>query len=185
MKRTFPIVVAGFLAAALAGCGGGSTASTAASTSAAASSADAGVAAAGGASAGTGTASGAADAGASAAHAALPTGMAGADAIKAGLGTDGAPIVSVIATDTTCKPVKTSIKAGKIWFKITNKGTKITELYLEKADASNTELIQVEKIRPGQSGAFSTSATAGHYMVACEPGMAGHDTQVRAAISVM
>jgi iron uptake system component EfeO len=108
--------------------------------------------------------------------------MAQADAQAGGLGTDGAPVVSVAATDTTCTPDKATISATKTWFKITNNGTKITELYLEKADS--TELIQVEKIRPGETGAFSTALTAGSFLVACESGMAGHDTQVRTPITV-
>lgn len=175
MKRTIAVLAAGLVSVTLAGCGGGSSANAAA---------PAGTSAAGAAAAPANAAGGATpdDAAASAAHAALPTGMSSADAEAAGMGSDGAPIVSVTATDTTCKPNKSSVAAGKTWFKITNKGTKITELYLEKADS--TELIQVERIRPGKSGAFSTTTMAGSYQVACEPGMSGHDTQVRTPITV-
>jgi Cupredoxin-like domain len=176
MKRTIAVLAAGLVSVTLAGCGGGSSANAAA---------PAGTSAAAPAPANAANAAGGAtpdDAASSAAHAALPTGMSSADAAAAGMGSDGAPIVSVTATDTTCKSNKSSVAAGKTWFKITNKGTKITELYLEKADS--TELIQVERIRPGKSGAFSTTTMAGSYQVACEPGMNGHDTQIRTPITV-
>jgi hypothetical protein len=175
MKRTIAVLAAGLVSVTLAGCGGGG------STNAAA---PAATSAAGGAAAPASAAGGSTpdEAAASAAHAALPTGMSSADAKSAGMGSDGAPVVSVTATDTTCKVNKSSVAAGKTWFKITNKGTKITELYLEKADS--TELVQVEDIRPGKSGAFSTTTMAGSYQVACEPGMNGHDTQVRTPITV-
>lgn len=119
---------------------------------------------------------------AQAAHDALPTGMPEAAARAAGLGTDGAPVVMVTATDTTCRPNASRIGAGKTWFEIKNTGSKITELYLEKADT--TELIQVERIRSGQSGAFATTVAAGNYLLACEPGMAGHNTQIRSSLTV-
>lgn len=173
MKRTIAVVAVGLISAALAGCGGGGAAQTAAPAGTAAD----GMAAP--AVAGGATPDAAA---ASAAHAALPTGMSSADAKAAGMGSDGAPVVSVTATDTTCKLKKSSVAAGKTWFKITNKGTKITELYLEKADS--TELVQVESVRPGKSGAFSTTTMAGSYLVACEPGMNGHDAQVRTPLTV-
>lgn len=174
MKRTIVIVAAGLISVALAGCGGGGAAKTAAPAGTAADKMAAPADAAGGATPDA--------AAASAAHAELPTGMSSADAKAAGMGSDGAPVVSVTATDTTCKLKKSSVAAGKTWFKITNKGKKITELYLEKADS--TELVQVESVRPGKSGAFSTTTTAGSYQVACEPGMNGHEDQVRTPLTV-
>jgi hypothetical protein len=110
----------------------------------------------------------------------LPQGMSVAKAVAAGMGKDGAPVVSVIGTETTCTPDKTTVPAGKVWFKITNKGKRITEMYLEAPDAK--ELAEVEKIKAGAAGAFSTTVKAGSYLVACEPGMA--DKQVRTGITV-
>ncbi|HEY6798852.1 MAG TPA: cupredoxin domain-containing protein [Kineosporiaceae bacterium] len=110
----------------------------------------------------------------------IPQGMPEAKAVAAGLGKDGAPVVSVTGTETTCVPDRTSVPAGKVWFKFTNQGTRISELYLESPDAK--ELVEVEKIKKGAGGAFRTTVKPGSYLVACEPGMA--DKQIRTAITV-
>jgi iron uptake system component EfeO len=77
-------------------------------------------------------------------------------------------------------PDKTSVPAGPVWFKLMNQGTRISELYLESADAK--ELAEVEKVKKGSGGAFKTTVKPGPYLVACEPGMA--DKQVRTGINV-
>lgn len=110
----------------------------------------------------------------------VPQGMSEAKAVAAGMGKDGKTVVSVTGTETTCVPDKTTIKAGEVWFKITNQGTRITEMYLESPDAE--ELVEIEKIKKGASGAFKTTVKPGSYLVACEPGMA--DKQVRTGITV-
>jgi hypothetical protein len=69
----------------------------------------------------------------------------------------------VTGTETTCVPDKTTLKAGQVWFKITNHGSRITELYLESPDAE--ELVEVEKIKNGPSGAFKTTVKPGSYLV--------------------
>jgi Cupredoxin-like domain len=110
----------------------------------------------------------------------IPQGMSEAKAVAAGMGKDGAPVVTVTGTETTCVPDRTSVPAGKVWFRFTNQGTRISELYLETPDAK--ELAEVEKIKKGASGAFRTTVKPGSYQVACEPGMA--DKQVRTGITV-
>ena len=110
----------------------------------------------------------------------LPHGTTADKAAAAGMGTDGAPVISVIGTDTSCIPDMTTVPAGKIWIKLTNKGSKITELYLESPEAK--ELVEVEKVTTGNSGAFSTKVKAGSYLIACEPGM--NDVQIRTPLTV-
>ena len=181
-----------------AGCGGGSSAGTsAAGTSAAPAAAGAASAAPAAAASGgaTDAAAGAAAAGGAAIPqitameaddgndgpaATLPQGMTEAKAKAAGLGTDGAAVITVTGTDTSCIPDKTTIAAGKVWIKIVNNGTKITEMYLETPKAD--ELIEVEKIKHGEAGAFSTTVKQGSYLIACEPGMA--DKQIRTPLTV-
>ena len=96
----------------------------------------------------------------------LPHGMTGAKAKAAGMGTDGHPIVSVVATDTTCKADKATVPAGTVWFKITNKGMKFNELYLE--DGAGKEMIQAADVKANQVGAFKWKVKAGKWQVACE-----------------
>ena len=110
----------------------------------------------------------------------LPQGASEAKAKAAGMGTDGAPVISVTATDTGCLPDKSTVAAGKVWFKITNKGAKINELYLEST--KGVEMIEVEKIRKGTAGAFSKKVTKGNYLLACSPGMT--DSQIRTPLTV-
>ena len=110
----------------------------------------------------------------------IPQGMSLTKAQAAGLGKDGAPVVRVIGTETGCTPDVTSVKAGKVWFTMTNQGTKISEMYLETPDAK--QLVEVESLKSGAAGAFTVNVTKGSYLVACEPGMA--DKQIRTAISV-
>jgi iron uptake system component EfeO len=74
----------------------------------------------------------------------------------------------------------TTVPAGKIWIKFTNKGAKISELYLESPEAK--ELVEVEKVTTGNAGAFSTKVKAGSYLIACEPGM--NDVQIRTPLTV-
>lgn len=111
----------------------------------------------------------------------LPKGTSLTKAKAAGLGTDGAPVVAVVGNDTTCKANKMSVPAGNVWFQMTNKGgMKINELYLE--DAKAKELIQVEGLKNGQSGAFKFKVKPGKYLLACEPG--GQGKQIRVALTV-
>lgn len=110
----------------------------------------------------------------------LPQGMSADKATAAGMGSDGAPVISVTNTDTSCIPDKATVPAGKIWIKITNEGTRITEGYLE--DKGGEELAEVENITAGQSGAFTTTVKEGDYLIACEPGMA--DVQIRTPLTV-
>jgi hypothetical protein len=113
-------------------------------------------------------------------NATIPGGKLGAAAVAAGMGTDGNLVVTVPSTDTTCVPDKRTIPAGTVWFKLESKTTRMNEMYLETT--SGTELIEVEKVKTGQFGAFKTTVKPGNYVIACEPGMA--DKQVFTGITV-
>ena len=110
----------------------------------------------------------------------IPQGMTEAQAVAAGMGKDGVPVITVAATDTSCLPDKVTVPAGKVWLKMTSSGKKINELYLESSEAD--ELIEVEHIATGKTGAFRTTVRKGSYLIACEPGMA--DVQIRTPLTV-
>jgi len=110
----------------------------------------------------------------------IPQGFLEPAATTHGLGKDGNLVVSVSSTDTTCVPNKRSIPAGTIWFKLTNHSKRINEMYLETPKGD--ELIEVEKVKTGLSGAFKTTVKPGTYVIACEPGM--NDKQVFTGITV-
>lgn len=102
-------------------------------------------------------------------------------AVAAGLGTDGAPVISVTGTDTECTADVKSVKAGKVWVKFTNSGTKINEVYLESE--TDEKLAEVENITTGKSGGFSFTVEKGKYQLACQPGM-DDAHQVKAPLEV-
>lgn len=102
-------------------------------------------------------------------------------ATAAGLGSDGSQVVSVTGDDTTCSPDTKEIKGGKVWFKFTNKGTKISELYLEEDNGE--KLAEVERIKAGESGAFSFTVKDGKYKLSCVPGMNDKQLQVPLTVS--
>lgn len=98
-----------------------------------------------------------------------PQGMPDAQAMQAGMGTDGAPVVTVVATETTCQPDTTTVRSGKVWFHMVNQGQAVNELYLETA--TGTEVIEVEDVMPGAGGAFNYTVQPGQMVVSCRPGM--------------
>jgi iron uptake system component EfeO len=110
----------------------------------------------------------------------LPQGLLEPAASAAGMGKDGNLVVSVSSTDTTCMPDKRVFPAGTVWFRMTNHSKQINEMYLETTKGE--ELIEVEKIKTGMSGAFKTTVKPGNWVIACEPGMA--DQQVLTGITV-
>jgi iron uptake system component EfeO len=99
----------------------------------------------------------------------------------AGVGAAGAggPI-TVNATDSACEVAKTSVDAGTVQFKITNKGGKVTEFYVYAA--GDRVMGEVENIAPGLSRDLHVELPAGTYETACKPGMIGKG--IRGALSV-
>jgi iron uptake system component EfeO len=116
-----------------------------------------------------------------------PVALVGAGAVclamLAGCGDDGdggsggagaaAPAATEItATDTACDVTKKDFTAGTTKFKVTNKGTKVTEVYVyAPGDKIVTER---ENIGPGTSAELTVQLSAGSYQIACKPGMVGN-----------
>jgi iron uptake system component EfeO len=79
--------------------------------------------------------------------------------------------VAITATDTTCAVATTTFAPGTVKFTVTNKGSKVTEVYVY-ADKSRI-VTEVENIGPGTSRDLTADLTPGTYEVACKPGQTG------------
>jgi iron uptake system component EfeO len=79
--------------------------------------------------------------------------------------------LTVDATDSACKVSITDLKAGPSTFKVTNKGSKVTEFYVY---AEGDRIMgEVENIGPGLSRNLVVDLPKGTYEGACKPGMVG------------
>ncbi|HEX6468722.1 MAG TPA: iron uptake system protein EfeO [Streptosporangiaceae bacterium] len=92
----------------------------------------------------------------------------GDDAAK---GTGGASTIAVTATDSSCAIAKKSVAAGAATFKVTNNGSRPTELEILKADGKVVS--ERENIGPGTAAELTVQLAAGTYKVLCSPGMTG------------
>jgi uncharacterized cupredoxin-like copper-binding protein len=89
--------------------------------------------------------------------------------------------VAVTATDTSCEVAQTTFAPGPVKFTVTNKGSKVTEVYIY---ADKTRIVtEVENIGPGTSRDLSAQLTPGTYEVACKPGQTGDG--IRQTITVV
>ena len=79
--------------------------------------------------------------------------------------------LTVDASDSGCKVSRTDLKAGPSTFKVTNKGSKVTEFYVY-ADGDRI-MGEVENIGPGLSRNLVVDLPKGTYEGACKPGMVG------------
>lgn len=79
--------------------------------------------------------------------------------------------VPVTATDTACEVGKTRLTAGKTTFRVSNKGTKVTELELLKSDGKI--LAERANIEPGDTADFVVNLPAGDFTALCSPGQTG------------
>ncbi|MFB7946904.1 iron uptake system protein EfeO [Kitasatospora phosalacinea] len=79
--------------------------------------------------------------------------------------------VQVTATDDKCELSRTSFPAGHVELAVSNKGGKVTEVYVYgDGDKIVTER---ENIGPGTKVTINAEIKAGTYEVACKPGMTG------------
>jgi iron uptake system component EfeO len=79
--------------------------------------------------------------------------------------------VAITATDTTCEVATTTFAPGTVKFNVTNKGSKVTEVYVY---AEKSRIVtEVENIGPGTSRDLSAELTPGTYEIACKPGQTG------------
>lgn len=78
---------------------------------------------------------------------------------------------TIRATDTVCELGKKDFKAGTTTFAVSNKGTKVTEVYVY---APGDKIVsERENIGPGTTADLTVQLNAGKYQVACKPGMVG------------
>ncbi|MEO6470522.1 MAG: iron uptake system protein EfeO [Aeromicrobium sp.] len=80
-------------------------------------------------------------------------------------------VLKVTATDSDCALSATSLKAGPTTFKVTNKGSKVTEFYVY--GAGDHIVGEVENIGPGLSRTLVVDLAKGMYKGTCKPGMLG------------
>jgi len=79
--------------------------------------------------------------------------------------------ITVGASDNDCAISTTKLDAGPATFKVTNKGTKVTEFYVYAE--GDRILGEVENIGPGLSRNLIVDLPKGTYEGACKPGMVG------------
>jgi iron uptake system component EfeO len=78
---------------------------------------------------------------------------------------DGA--IAVTATDSECTPSATDLPAGVTQFKVTNKGSQSTELYVLREDGSI--VAERENIAPGIVAQVTAELASGEYTLRCRP----------------
>ncbi|MRJ76310.1 peptidase M75 [Aeromicrobium sp. SMF47] len=79
--------------------------------------------------------------------------------------------LSVAASDSKCEVSATKLKAGPSTFKVSNKGSKVTEFYVY---AEGDRIMgEVENIGPGLTRNLVVDLPKGTYEGACKPGMIG------------
>ena len=88
--------------------------------------------------------------------------------------------VPVEANDNACTPATTQLGSGKTTFKVTNIGSKVTELYVY--GRGDKVLGEVENIGAQTTRPLSVDLKAGAYELACKPGQTGRG--IRAPITV-
>lgn len=79
--------------------------------------------------------------------------------------------LTVSATDSECKISASKLDAGPSTFKVTNKGSRVTEFYVY-ADGDRI-MGEVENVGPGLSRSLVVDLPKGTYEGACKPGMIG------------
>ncbi|MEJ7634233.1 iron uptake system protein EfeO [Aeromicrobium sp.] len=95
--------------------------------------------------------------------------------------TTGSGGLTVEAADSSCKVSATKLKAGPSTFKVTNKGSKVTEFYVY-ADGDRI-MGEVENIGPGLSRNLVVDLPKGTYQGACKPGMVGDGIREKLTVS--
>jgi iron uptake system component EfeO len=93
--------------------------------------------------------------------------------------------VAVEASDDACRVGATDLEAGRVTFEVTNKGSKVTEVYVygEKDGAFSTIVGEVENIGPGTSRELSVDLGGGTYEIACKPGQTGDGIRTKVTVA--
>jgi uncharacterized cupredoxin-like copper-binding protein len=83
----------------------------------------------------------------------------------------GGTAVAITASGSSCVVADTALAAGRTTFRVTNKGSDVTEVYVYAP--GDRVVAEKENIGPGTSATFTADLAAGHYQVACKPGQKG------------
>ncbi len=98
----------------------------------------------------------------------------------------GGDAIALTATDSSCEAASTELPAGHHTFAITNKGSKVTEVYVY-APAGNGAFTKIvtekENIGPGTSYDLTVSLGKGVYEIACKPGQKGDGIRQKLTVS--
>ncbi len=98
----------------------------------------------------------------------------------------GGDTIALTATDSTCEAASTELPAGHHTFAITNKGSKVTEVYVyaPAGDGAFTKIVtEKENIGPGTSYELTVSLEKGDYELACKPGQKGDGIRQQLKVS--
>jgi hypothetical protein len=100
-------------------------------------------------------------------------------------GTGSGTTVAIEASDDACKVARTELAAGRVTFDVTNKGSKITEVYVygEQGGRFDKIISEVENIGPGTSRDLSVDLAGGSYEIACKPGQSGDGIRTKVTVS--
>ena len=100
-------------------------------------------------------------------------------------GSDSGPSVAIEASDEACKVGATTLEAGPVTFEVTNKGSKVTEVYVygEQGGEFTKVISEVENIGPGTSRDMSVDLGGGTYEIACKPGQTGDGIRQKITVS--
>ena len=92
--------------------------------------------------------------------------------------------VAVRAADDSCRLSRTGLASGATTFAVSNKGSKVTEVYVygKQGDEFSKVVSEVENIGPGTSRDMKVDLAPGTYQVACKPGQTGDG--IRTTITV-
>ena len=104
---------------------------------------------------------------------ALPT-LASCTDSSAGRSTaaDDRRTITVTSTNDACELSAHRAPAGRLVYKLTNGGDKVTEFYLYGEDGRRV-VGELENVGPGISRDLVVTVPAGDYVAACKPGMTG------------
>ena len=93
--------------------------------------------------------------------------------------------VAVTATDNSCDLDRTDLPSGSTTFVVTNRGTKVTEVYVygQDGDAFTKVISEVENIGPGTSRDLTVTLGGGTYEVACKPGQQGDGIRTKVTVA--
>ncbi|BFV60577.1 hypothetical protein KCMC57_up56810 [Kitasatospora sp. CMC57] len=92
---------------------------------------------------------------------------------------------AITATETSCEVATAGFKTGETVFAISNKGSRVTEVYVygEHNGTFSHVVSEVENIGPGTSREMTVKLAAGAYELACKPGQTGDGIRTKITVA--